>query len=250
MNGPARLVISCAFVLFAAGAAHAQPTPQPVSAPLVTAETEHWYHTAEPMVFAGQVYDRAGGEVYFDGYEMVPSGQYKGVPLYSYTTVEPSNIVFVPLPGGLMQPYKRRGAAEIVAVDGFLLVETAEPATIAFPSAFDRTPSVPQPAVVRMAQPTLLSLSAAARTMGRAAPKLAHKPVTSRAPTANGFFVKFDGERWFSSGPATNFDPRTLRRVGELGGLPVYTARGRSATIFVPVAQGLDVVAPYSKRTR
>jgi hypothetical protein len=61
-------------------------------------------------------------------------------------------------------------------------------------------------------------------------------------------FIEFNGARWFSSGPATLFDPRNFTRVGELRGLPVYTARGRGATIFVPVAEGLDLVAPYSKR--
>jgi hypothetical protein len=43
-------------------------------------------------------------------------------------------------------------------------------------------------------------------------------------------------------------DLRTLNRIGEWHGFPVYAARGVESTIYIPIAQGLDALAPYSKR--
>jgi hypothetical protein len=60
--------------------------------------------------------------------------------------------------------------------------------------------------------------------------------------------VEFDHARWFSSGPPESLDLRTLNRVGEWHGFPVYSTQGAANTIYIPIAQGLDALAPYSKR--
>lgn len=287
MNGPARLVISCAIVFCAAGAAQAQPTLQTNPQPFVTAESEPWYQNAEPVMFAGNIYYRVGPQVHFNGNEMVRSGFFQGVPLYARTTVEPFSLVYVPLSGGLMQPYERRRTGDMAGTSGSsapsfpvatspgtvtALPQAAGPPTLASPIVFDEPfarLSAPQgaPVMAASATPVLSTASvslAEARgnlqrerllvspqpvgTSGRAAPAPARRPVARRPQAANGIFIEFDGARWFSSGPSALFDEKIFTRVGELRGLPVYTARGRGATIFVPVAEGLDLVAPYSKR--
>ena len=261
MNGPARIGILSAIVFCAAGVAHAQPSVQPARAPLVTAETEHWYQTGEPLEYAGNLYYRAGVPLYFNGIEMVRTGYYKGVPLYSKSTptIEPSNTVFVPLSGGFVQPYERltgetNGSFPVAFLFGtgrglvtaYPVVQTAPPPMVASPMALELT--VARPGAAPPAPVTIPSQ--AEGSSGSTSPARAQRPAPRRPQAANGVFVEFDGARWFSSGPATNFDPKTFTRIGDLRGLPVYTAGGREATIFVPVAEGLEVVAPYSKRSR
>jgi hypothetical protein len=46
-----------------------------------------------------------------------------------------------------------------------------------------------------------------------------------------------------------SLDPRVLTRIGEWHGFPVYVAAGGGdSTIYIPIAQGLEALAPYSKR--
>ncbi len=277
MNGPARLVICSAIVLCAAGAAHAQTMLLPVPAPLVTAETEHWYQTAEPLEYAGSVYYPLGTPVPFNGNVMVRSGQYKGVPLYTAMATDLLGIVFVPLPGGFMHPYQRRIPEELVGTSGstaplfpvaipaaiapgmvavVMFPEAAMTPTLGSPIAFDRAIARPSAALTMTAaaaSPTRAPLAASASPVGasgRVAPVAARKVAARRPHAENGVFIEFDDARWFSSGPAVLFDARTFKRIGELHGLPVYTASGRRGTIFVSVAEGLDLVAPYSKRDK
>lgn len=271
MNGPARLVISCAIVLCAARVAQAQMTLQPTPQPSVTAESEQWYQNAEPVMFAGNMYYRAGPQVHFNGNEMVRSGSFEGVPLYSRTTVEPFSIVYVPLSGGLMQPYERRRTGEMAGTSGSSapsfpvtspaeiapgmvtaspVLQAAAPPMLGSPIVFDNTPARQTAVLVApmAAPPQAVGTSGRAPlpvgTSGRVAPA----PAARRPQAANGIFIEFNDARWFSSGPPALFDAKIFERVGELRGLPVYTARGRRATIFVPVAEGLDLLAPYSKR--
>jgi hypothetical protein len=265
MNGPARAAIFSAMVVCAASSAQAQPIVQPAPAPIITAETEHWYQTGEPLVHNGNIYYRAGAPVYFNGYDMVRTGSYKGVSLYAGSIVEPFSPVFVPIPGGFMQPYERRTAetAGITASSApsspiAFLIDTGRGLVTAYPVVQAAAPPMAiqfDPMLTRSipdAAPLETAKIQSPRTSGRVAdaPAVAPKPVVRRPRAANGVFVEFDGARWFSSGPAATFDARDLTRVGELHGLPVYAAPGRGGTIFVPVAEGLDLVAPYSKRAR
>ena len=237
-------------------------------------------------MYAGNFYYPAGAQVHFNGNEMVRTGFYQGVPLYSKTTIEPFSIVFVPVRGGLMQPYERRRTGEIAGLSGssaplFPVASTpggvssgAEigPGIVAaipieliptvptlgstgpFGVTAAASPAVAAPPVPLVSPPVATAGRAPAtrspETAGRVAAAPAARPAVPRRDAANGVFIEFDKARWFSSGPATVFDPKTFTRIGDLRGLPVYTARGRAATIYVPVAEGLDLVAPYSKRPR
>jgi hypothetical protein len=86
--------------------------------PLVIADLETWYLEGRPITHAGIVYFSAGPQIHFNGNEMVRSGFFQGVPLYSRTTLEPYSFVFVPLSGGLMQPYERRRAGDLAGTTG------------------------------------------------------------------------------------------------------------------------------------
>jgi hypothetical protein len=241
----------------------------------VTAETEEWYHNGEPVILGGGMYDRGGPQVHFNRNEMVYSGMFRGIPVYSrILVIEPLSVVYVPLSGGLMQPFERRidrastagllspSTAEIALGTGFAaspVLQAAAFPTLASPIVFNEIPARPggAPTPLLMAQTPegvatsgrVTNAPSSVGRAGRAAPARARK--ASRLPqAANGVFIEFDNARWFSSGPATLFNAKSFTRVGELRGFPVYTTRGRGATIFVPVAEGLDLVAPYSKRDK
>jgi hypothetical protein len=279
MNRLARL-IACSIVgatLFST-AASAQVNLQPTPQPTVTAENETWYRNGEPIMSAGSVYYPAGPATHFNGDEMVRSGFYQGIPLYSRTTIEPYSVVFVPIGGGMMQPYERRRTGQIAGTSGStvsaLPVETPSavggssaapilqapaPPTFASPPVVDEfAESLPLPAAIpsepgrgtgREPRARVESPNPAVGTGGRVASS--QRPATTqiRRQAANGIFVEFQNGRWFSSGPPESLDPRILTRIGEWHGFPVYVAGGaRDSTIYIPIAQGLELLAPYSKR--
>ena len=63
-------------------------------------------------------YYPAGPRVHFMPFEMVRSGDFLGIPLYSRTTIEPYSVVFIPVGGGMMQPYERRREGELAGTVG------------------------------------------------------------------------------------------------------------------------------------
>jgi hypothetical protein len=257
MNGPRRLVISCAIILSAAVEARAQLTLRPTPRPAASAETEQWYQNGQPVMHAGDLYYPAGAQIHFNGNEMVLSGSYEGVPLYSRPTIEPLSIVYVPLSGGLMQPFERRRAGVLAGTAGstapsFPVASSAE-VSAGVPPRSPTPEEAPAQAFVPAA--VLAETPAAARSAagtGTRSPANFDRAATpnGRSELANGVSVEFDNERWFSSGPARPFDAKSFTRVGEIRGLPVYTVPGSRTTIFVRVAPGVDRVAPYSKRDR
>jgi len=276
MNRLARL-IACSIVgatVFST-AASAQVNLQPTPPPTLTAENETWYRNGEPIMFAGNIYYPAGPATHFNGDEMVRSGFYQGIPLYSRTTIEPYSVVFVPIGGGMMQPYERRRTGQIAGTSGSVvsalpvespsavggsaapILQAPAPPTFASQPVVDEfAPPPPQLPATRPEQgtnreprPQVESPRAAIGTAGRVASS--QRPATTqiRRQAANGIFVEFQNDRWFSSGPPASLDPRVLTRIGEWYGFPVYVARGAGhSTIYIPIAQGLELLAPYSKR--
>jgi hypothetical protein len=272
MNRPVRL-IACSIVVatvFSFGASaqvNLQPTPQPI----LTAENETWYRTGEPVMFAGNIYYPAGPAIHFNGNEMVRSGFFKGIPLYARTTIEPYSVVFVPIGGGMLQPYERRRTGEIAGTSGSSVsaLPVEIPSGAGFPAGVPilQAPAPPvlasQPVVDEFAVPPPQSAatspeqdrgtnralraqvgspSPAVGTTGRVATRI-------RPQAANAIFVEFHNSRWYSSGPPASLDPRVLTQIGEWYGFPVYVASGASdSTIYIPIAQGLELLAPYSKR--
>ena len=278
MNGPARLfarAVFSAIVLLAVPAiASAQMNLRPTPPPIVTAENETWYRTGEPLTYEGHLYYPAGPAIHFMADEMVRSGFYQGVPLYARTTIEPFSVVFVPLGGGMMQPYERRRAGELAGTSGSSVpslpiempsafaastgpiqapappVVTSPPVpdeSVALPAQLPEPRSADSRAIGRRPQPAPRANSAAVGTSGRVTDSRRAAPRVRR-PVLNGIFVEYDNARWFSSGPPESLDPRTLNRVGDWHGFPVYVAKGGENTIYIPIAQGLDALAPYSKR--
>jgi hypothetical protein len=236
---------------------------QPSSPPTVTAESEGWYQAGGPIAFAGNMYYPAGPAIHFLPNEMVPSGSYRGIPLYSRTTIEPYSIVFVPLAGGLMQPYERRRTGDLVGTTGSSVPSLG----VEIPSAFGTPPPIQAAAppfveTQPVLQPTDQGYTqysadlSASRTdidveplvkMSGASKNIKH--VRSDRAISNGIFVEFDHARWYPAAPPTALDVGNLRRIGDWHGFPVYTARnGGNSTIYIPVAQGMDAYAAYSRR--
>ena len=273
MNGPARLLASAIVLLALPAVASSQINLRPTPPPIETAENETWYRAGEPVIYAGNLYYPAGPAIHFIGDEMVRSGFYQGVPLYARTTIEPYSVVFVPVGGGMMQPYERRRAGELAGTSG----SSVSSLPIDIPSAFAPSISpiqapappvvtslpmadesivlpakVPAPrpvesrAVPRRPQPAPRTNSVAVGTSGRVTGSRPAKRISRQS--SNGIFVEYDNKRWFSSGPPESMDLRTLNRVGEWHGFPVYVTPGGQNTIYIPIAPGVDALAPYSKR--
>jgi hypothetical protein len=244
--------------------AGAQATMRPTPAPVVTADNEEWYLAGEPITFSGSVYYPAGPQVFFNQNEMVRTGDYRGIPLYSRTTIEPFSKVFVPVAGRLMQPYERRRAGDLAGTVGssapsfpavnpaadslqpgtFGVAQAAAPPTLYTPLiGYD----VPSAAGAAPAAPPSV-----AATTGISDPEPPRGPlVSARLPEGlNGLFIEYRDRRWFSSGHAVRLDAARFRRIGDYEGFPVYTERdGDERTIYVSVTRQTDaLIAPYSAR--
>lgn len=252
--------------LFAASDAGAQASHQPTPAPIVTGENTPWYLAGEPITFAGNIYYPAGPQVFFNRYEMVRSGFYEGVPLYTRTTLEPYSVVFVPVGGGLMQPYERRRAGDVAGTVGsttpafpvitppeeddvYLLPQAASPPTRVAISIGDTTRELTDlspgaPAAVR---------TPAVGTAGSAVPSpTGGAPIGSlrsalRPQGINAVFIQHDNRRWFNAGPAVDFSPTTFVQVGDYHGFPVYKESGKEDRIYVASkATAGAPLTPYS----
>jgi hypothetical protein len=231
----------------------AQMLLRPTTFPVVTAENERWYLEGEPITSDGNVYYPTGAQVYFNPYEMVRSGYYRGIPLYSKTTLEPYSVVFVPVAGGLLQPYERRRDGDVAGTVG----STAP--------SFPVTRDTEGTAGLYQAQGPPTSLSgarlpdvsdAAAPVYENIPPRIVVAPIwgelrTARKPEGlNAFFVEYQGRRWFSSGPVVAFDEKSFTRAGDYHGFAVYAARGQSPdTIYVAVTDDpKGMLTPYAAR--
>lgn len=240
--------------------AAAQATMRPTDRPIVTAENERWYVEGQPITFSGSVYYPSGAAVFFNPYEMVRSGEYRGVPLYSLKTREPYAVVYVPGERGLMQPYERRRESDLAGTVGssapsFPVDRDSEAA------ALDSRLQAAGPPVSREFYPDYGNAPTDERP---AAPPPAEgtagaPPVTPRGPLTtalkptglNAFYIEYQGRRWFANGPAVLLDPAKFTRSGEYHGFPVYVGAGAPAseTIYVAVASSTTgLVTPYAAR--
>ena len=261
-----RLLLVSAFLLTVVETSWGQINIQPTPAPLVTAEGETWFQAGEPIVAAGGLYYPAGALIHFLPNEMVRTGMYRGVPLFSRTTIEPFSVVFVPVSGGLMQPYERRRDFDLAGTQGSsapaispalspsvgpttsaspygapspLMAQAAAPPFIGAPIIFDEPLRPAESAVPEPPQPAAPAQPVATTGV---------TPLPIRRGAANGIYMEFNDARWFISGQPVSLDVGRLMQVGETQGFPVYaTARGAS-TIYVPISRGSDSYAPYSRR--
>lgn len=254
------------------------PTPTPASAVTVTAENEQWYLRGEPITYEGFFYYPAGAALHLNRSEMVRSGFYRGIPIFSRTTVEPFSVIYVPIAGGLVQPYERPRFGEIAGTVGS--------SGSAFPVPLADTRRVLTDAPQAPSAPTMLQETIAERTVGVGATGTAPVAVVEDRPVGttgvraaesvatgtagravvlprprriesvlrptgvNGIYVEFEGARWFSSGTAVTFDSAEFQRIGQHHGFPVYARiGGDAATIYIPTAAATgSLLAPYSRR--
>jgi hypothetical protein len=260
-------------LLLLSGAAEAQMTWQPTQPPLVTADNETWYRAGDAIEWNGALYYPAGVPEAFNRYQMVRSGSYRGIPLYTDATLEPYSIVFVPIAGGRMQPYERprtgmlagsvgsrmsafpippsteSAAALTMTNEGFV---TQAPAPPTFARAYDLGPEPAQPAVVSMPAPVATSGMAStvpspAGTSGRVTAVTNSAMTAARPQGINGIWFDWNARRWISSGPAVELTGDYIS-IGAYRNSPVYQRVGDSLTIYIPSSDAL--VVPFRPRSR
>jgi hypothetical protein len=252
----------CLAPLLSAGSASAQ-------APTVAADAEPWYLSGEPLTYEGNFYYPVGPLTAFNRNEMVRTGFYRGIPLYTRTTYEPWSVVFVPVSGGFMRPYLRRRSGEIAGTIGSIgpgvpierddtsralteaPLQAAGPPTNLADTPVDRPPSAtPLGSSVEAAPVTPEQSGVSIGTAGRllAPPQPRPLVTVARSTGVNGAYVQFDSGRWVSDGPAVEIDA-TFHRIGEYHSLPVYVSGNDRTTIYIPVtATTTTLVTPYGKR--
>ena len=258
--------------------AAAQVLYQPTQAPVVTAENTTWFQSGEPIDWNGDVYYPAGAAQGFNGYQMVRSGSYRGIPLYIDSTIEPYSIVFVPLTGGRMQPYERRRTGNLAGTTGSRApslptqVATEMIGTSGVPQApapptlgpsyevISAPMPVPETAGMTGRIPATTATAAAAATVaapaqpqavgtsGRTAAPERPLPVTTVIPPtgANTIWIIFDGRRWYASGKAIEYEASALDEIGTYDGWTVYRRNGDPSVIYVPSVPGM--LSPYKRR--
>ena len=252
----AQQIAAATFLALIPVTAGAQAVLQPAPAPVVTAESTTWFQAAQPIESNGALYYQAGAVRFFDRNQMVRSGSFNGIPLYTDTTLEPNSVVFVPLSGGRMQPYERQRTGDLTGTIGSLAT--------ALPPVTPTAATAPEPIRQAMAPPAFaapydpalvapvtgdasigsIPQPTAVGTTGRSVPTRA---TTLHPPTGlNSIWINFDGKRWVSRGKAIDYDAASLMQVGTYHGWSVYTRNGDRSTIYIPTTPGR--LAPYTAR--
>jgi hypothetical protein len=251
----------------------AQVSSSPAPPPYATAENEGWYLSGAPISLNGTVYFPSGPIVHFNRNEMLPTGIFEHVPIYSRLTQEPKSVVYVPLAGGLVRPYERRRAGDLAGTTGssapaFPVVLPAEQAlnpAIAFEQAAHRI-EVPrevstagfmygvrapaaEPALGRGEPPAAVGTAGAEAALPAAAPVRGPLQTARRPIGLNGVFIEFEGRRWFAAGTTVEITEDKFARIGDYEGFPVYRQPGVPDVIYVPVtAAASGLLVPYSAR--
>jgi hypothetical protein len=266
------IVITCLLALAASSAA-AQLISRPTDAPAVSAVGQSWFELREPIIYAGEAYYPAGAAVPFNGYQMVRTGHYNGVPVYADATRDPYRVVYVPMGSGQLRPYERRRVGALAGSVGttspsFPVALTSDqsvppaaagapsnlPYSVGAVSAF--TPEVAPPLVLVPAvattaaapvcsceQPSPVAVPATAVAAPVPADRVA--VISVRRPDNNdGVWVRFEGATWVSTGVAEPFTT-AFTQVGQLGGFPVYRKQD-GAVIYLQSRDG--VLAPYRRK--
>lgn len=220
--------------------AAAQTVIRPEPAPARVAANEAWYRAGQPVIYRGDAFYPAGAQVFFNGNVMVMVGEFRGVPVYVDPTIETGSIVYIPIGGGVMQPYEKLRAGELAGTSG------------------SRTPSFPPEPATSLEMPpqpvgtagTIVPAPAASVTA--AVPAVPRAPAAGRvitiapntSPRGRGIWIAWNGEQWRPSGAAVRVGPQ-LVPIGTYNGRNVY--RGAAdGTIWIETAQGL--ATPWRRR--
>jgi hypothetical protein len=246
--------LAAVLMVFAALPASAQVVSRPTEAPIVTAENDAWYRLREPVILGGEAYYPAGATVFFNGNVMVRTGHYNGVPLYADATLEPYSVIFVPISGGLMQPYERVRQGDLAGTTGSRTPSfpvRTEPRLRESPVAAGApTAAPPRPRPIGSGEPgavgtsgTTSAVPGAVGTGGTVTPVRTSRggiATARRAENNDGIWLLFMGARWISAGPAVPLRASEFVVVGEHGGFPVYARKGlEEERIYLPSAGGV-----------
>ena len=276
MNSPTlRLTLAAAFVISLAATGSAQVITQPTPIPIVTAENESWYLLGEPITYSGYSYYPAGAQVGFNSNEMVRSGFYLGVPIYTRTTDEPFSVIYVPVTRGFLRPYMRprtgdvAGTAGTAAPAGVAAAYSAQSGETAYQAAGSSPlvagapademgrPRAPIPAAASQRQaPGYADTPGARPTVATSGQDDAPPPVPTHTRIGpppvglNGVFVQYKDQRWFSDGTSVELDRTRMMEAGEYFGFPVYVDReAPDQRIYIATAKtGSSIVVPYAPR--
>jgi hypothetical protein len=263
------------FLMLAPVVSQAQVVWQPTAPPLVTAENTSWFRAGEPIEWNGDIYYPAGTPEFFNRYQMVRSGSYRGIPVYTDVMLVPNSIVFVPMAGERMQPYERPRTGPLAGTSGSRvsslpsaigaestlpsgIQQAAMPPTVG--TAYDGALPPPAESIVVL-RPTDTESAIPAGSATVPTPRPSAVGTSGRIPAAapirtvstvvpptglNGIWIGYDGQRWFAKGNAVDLNATTFRAIGSYYGWPVYQRLGDDSTIYVPTRAGR--VAPYQRR--
>jgi len=251
MYGRVRLGLMVVAIAGVATQATAQAIWQPTPPPLVTAENETWYRAGSAIEWNGSFYYPAGAARAFDPDAMVRAGSYRGIPLYTDTTLEPYSIVFVPISGRRVQPYERPRTGMLADTSGSVtpsfppqtaaalsLTSEGYVAQAAMPPTF-APPYELAPASAPAPSPQV-PVGTSGTSVITPAPAAARPSRPSK--TVSVVWIDYGGKRWTAEGKAVDLTP-DMQAVGNYRGFPVYAGGGDRSTIYVP--SGNDLVVPY-----
>ncbi len=270
MNSSFRAIVFLALLGLSVAGVSAQVISQPTPAPIVTADAEAWYLNGYPVTYAGNTYYPGGAQISFNSNEMVRSGFYLGVPLYTRTTDEPFSVVYVPLSRGFMRPYMRLRSGDVAGTvgtappsgaaaayspsdaTGLLLQAAGSPTLVAGPpSDAMGQPRAPIPAVaphaaVPQAAPAFASPQAIA-TSGSQSKVPTHTRIGPRPEGLNAIYVTFRDRRWYSEESVVWLDPARMSQIGDHYGFQVFADKDNpEQRIFVATTIGGSLVAAYA----
>ena len=251
------VAVMIASVWFAGGSPLGQMVVQPTGLPTVTADNEPWYLNGEPIMYAGNMYYPTGAQVFFNQTEMVRSGFYMGVPLYTRTTIEPYSVVYVPLEGGRLQPYQRPRTGELTGTAGSVPSTLPHPPATVPPrglaaqaagppsqTTIEVPVQMPRPHVV---PPALQSDPASGvGTTGRTIERPAHVRIGAPPEGTQSVFIEYAGQRWYPEGPPKPLDRKGLIRLADFHGFAVWAESPEATEIQIPVTIGSTLVVRYT----
>ena len=230
--------------------------------PQVTAAGVPWQINGEPVFYAGDYYHRVGPTVFFDGNVMVRVATYRGVPLYTDTTLQPYSVVFLPVGGTLMRPYERKRTGELAGTVGsrapsFPIQRDVEVSTASGTTGLQTPPlrgSGTEDAVAAPEMPAMGTSGAIAQTQRPATSARGERPRAAATiesippPRSNaGVWIEYAGARWHPAGPAVTYSPKRFVPIGAYLGLVVYRdVNDNTGPIYVPSVPDGPLV-PYRR---
>ena len=163
---------------------------------------------------------------------MVRVGTFRGLPIYVEPSLDPINVVLVPIGGKLMRPFERTDGdiqADLVVPDPPDFPDPLEPqfghwaySDRRMPSPYTSAPTIAQPGSVTASSPT------------------------PRGPASRGLWIEFNGRMWTPAGPGPAQSDR-LKMIGSHFGFPVFQEASRPDRIFVPASVGGPLIQ-YDRR--